>query len=471
MKKTLCLLLVLLLCAGLCACAGNESAPASNSTGGEDSAGESSAGQTEVSEDPFANGPVEIVWWTNYGALNVDYIQTRIDLFNESQEQYHVTIERQGGVNELKAKLQATEKQNLPAMFSGTPATTSYYVASGFTVPIQQFIDNDSEDWTEGLYDVIRTSYSDTEGNMYGYPFGVSCTGIWVNVDALTQAGYTLEDLTSFDKVAEAAAAIVNGGYTQYGVGFHKNGAYLSDMLSVQGVDIVDMDDGYSGDATKCLYTEGETYEALHEAMEIFSGLYQNGYGYTYGSDVNGEIIPLFSSGDIAMFYGTNSYAGKLITSNTSIDYAFIPMVGVNDQAEFDGALSAGTGNYIADNGNTVQQQGAYELIKFLAQDEHQAYWCLQTGYVPYTESCAASEEYTAWMTEYFPSAGYVSEKMLSSSADLKGPYVSVANEMLTANVLLMEMVATNPGAEVDPYIQEASETITEALEIAALSR
>ena len=74
-------------------------------------------------------------------------------------------------------------------------------------------------------------------------------------------------------------------------------------------------------------------------------------------------------------------------------------------------------------------------------------------------------------MTEYFPSAGYVSEKMLSSSADLKGPYVSVANEMLTANVLLMEMVATNPGAEVDPYIQEASETITEALEIAALSR
>jgi sn-glycerol 3-phosphate transport system substrate-binding protein len=416
-----------------------------------------------------SDGPVEIVWWTNYGASNVDLIQTRIDAFNESQSKYHVTIERQGGAAELKAKLASTDKANLPDMFSGTPSTTYYYIKNGFTLPLQQFIDADKDDWTKDLYTPVRNLYSDVEGNMVGYPFGVSCIGLWVNVDALNAAGYQTSALTSYAKIAEAADAIVSKGIAPTGIAYFKDGQLLTDMLTMQGVEIVDGGNGRTGESTKCLYTEGATASAVTEAMDIFSGLYQSGSAYAYGSDVNGEIIPMFAGGSVGMFYGTNSYAGKLMDSNTDVNYTFLPLTGVNDNAAYQGSvLPAGTGNYIADTGNTEKEQGAYEFIKFLAQDEHQAFWCEKTGYIPYTSTCAAFEEYATWSKTNFPAAEEILTAMLNSDPNLKLPYLSIANEMVAANVTLMSNVATGSSSVTDA-ITTAAQSVDEALEIAAL--
>lgn len=462
MKKLIALLLALAMCLSLTACGGGET----EATGSGDSATEGNAGGNTPVE-----GVVEITWWTNYGSTSVVIIQELIDKFNESQDQYHVTIERQGGAAELKAKLRATKAENLPVMFSGTPATTSFYANSTFTACFQDLLDADSEDWTADLYGAIRTSYCDTEGKMWGFPFGVSCTGIWVNEDILKAAGYSTDDITSFVKLCQIAKDITAGGHATYGIGFHKDGAYLNNMMTLEGVDAVDNDNGYSDFASHCLYTEGETNAALTEAMTAYADLYANNAAMPYGNDVNGEIIPSFVSGDVAMFFATNSYAAKLLSYESNINFTFVPMVGLTENAAHDGVISSGTGNYICASATDAEKQGAYEFVKFLAQTENQSFWCEQTGYIPYTKACSDYDGYKVWMQENFPAAEQLMADLLATDGTLKLPYISVATDQLNANILLMEQLCIDPKGDVQEYLDEAATTIDEALEIAAMIR
>lgn len=460
MKKLIAFLLALVMCLSLAACGGNDT-PAADAP----------AADAPAADTPVQDGVVEITWWTNYGSSSVVIIQELIDDFNASQDQYHVTIERQGGAAELKAKLRSTKAENLPTMFSGTPATTSFYANSDFTYCFQDLLDADSEDWTSDLYSAIRTSYCDTEGKMWGFPFGVSCTGIWVNEDILKAAGYTIDDITSFVKLCQIAKDITKGGYATYGMGFHKDGAYLNNMMTLEGVDAVDNDNGYTDFATRSLYTEGATNAALTEAMTAYADLYANGAAMPFGNDVNGEIIPSFVSGDVAMFFATNSYAAKLLSYESNINFTFIPMVGLTENAAHEGVISSGTGNYICASASDAEKQGAYEFIKFLAQAENQSFWCEQTGYVPYTEACSNYDGYKTWMTENFPAAEQLLADLLATDGSLKLPYISVATDQLNANILMMEQLYIDPAGDVQAYLEEAATTIDEALEIAAMTR
>lgn len=458
MKRFITIFLALLLILSLAACgSGSGASPAQQGASTAAPAGQ--------------GGVVEITWWTNYGALNVEYIQKIIDAFNDSQENYHLSIERQGGATELKAKLRATKAENLPTMFSGTPATTSLYANSNFTACFQQFLDADEEDWTAGLYHNIRASYSDENGKMWGFPFGVSCTGVWVNEDALAAAGYSVSELTSFEKVVEAAIAVKKSGKVTYGLGFHKDGAYLSDMLTLQGVEVLDNGNGYNALAEKCLYNEGPANAALKKALTLFAELYKTSAGVPYGTDVNGEIIPQFAAGNVAMFYGTNSYAGKLLDSKCSFKYSFIPSVPVDDTAGEVGLITAGTGNYISVGASPEAQKGAYEFIKFASQPQWQAFWCQSTGYIPYTEESSSYAEYLDWMTANFPSGQVISERMQNLDEVIRGPYVAVGTDLANANVLMFETIHADPSGDIDAVISTACDSVNEAIEISNMSR
>lgn len=462
MKKILALIMAVIMAASLVAC-GDE-------TGTEAENAETGNGGEQVDEELTytSDGRIKLSWWTNYGTVIYETLMELCNRYNESQDKYYIQCERQGGAIELKAKLQASSRSNLPDVFNGTPATTLYYVNSSFTKPIQDYIDEDADNWTADLYGGIRTSYSDADGKMWGYPFGVSTTGIWVNADLLERAGYTANDLNGFENIVKVAKALVDDGYVQYGLGFYKNGQLLTDVLSVQGVQVVDNDNGYSGEPEKCLYIdEPDTYAATYKYLDLFASLYRDKpYAMSYGSDVNGEIVPQFVAEKCAMFIATNSYVGKLETMNIDFNYIFIPTTGVDENAKFSGALSEGTGMYMADTGSPTRMQGAYDFIKFLAQDENQALYCMATGYIPYTPSCADRDDFKAWVAETFPSSTLISDRILNAEEDLKQPYLSCAVDLVNANVSLMVDIFSDPNGDIKAKIQTATDSVNEAIEI-----
>lgn len=446
MKKIIALLMVFGMCIGLVACGSKTD--------------DSNSGKNNK------DGVTEIKWWTSYGQANMEYMNDMIEKFNEiHSDEYYVTLVNQGSNGGIRTQLASTKKTNLPSMYSGPAIAIGSYAGTSFTAPIQKFIDADEEDWTSGTYENVISAYSDKDGNLIGWPMGVSSAGWFVNVEALNKAGYQVSDLTSLEKLSAAAKAMVKGGYVKYGISFN-GGVDLLDLLTLQGIDIVDAGNGYNGNATKCLFKEGNTNTMVKKVMGTVADLYKSNVAFTASADINADLIPLFVQRGLGMYFATNSYAYKLISMGPEFEWAFIPSVGIDDHAKYKGyALSEGTGTFICDTGNEAEMQGAYELIKFLANVENQTYWCQRTGYIPYTQEAGEQAEYAAWVKENFPTLENTKNLLLSSPGELKGPYTGVASQLESSLDLLITSAALNPDDDFDIAIEEAAEQVDEAIE------
>ena len=121
---------------------------------------------------------------------------------------------------------------------------------------------------------------------------------------------------------------------------------------------------------------------------------------------------------------------------------------------------------YMADTGSPTRMQGAYDFIKFIAQDENQALYCMATGYIPYTPSCADRDDFKAWVAETFPSSTLISDRILNAEEDLKQPYLSCAVDLVNANVSLMVDIFSDPNGDIKAKIQTATDSVNEAIEI-----
>lgn len=414
------------------------------------------------SKNPGSSGAQKLVLWSTYGTYGTQYLQVIIDKFNDSQDDY--VLEASSGLDAgtIRSKMQSSKVENYPSLICGTSTTMTAYAEADYVAPLQQFIDADSEDWNAGMFDVVRYAYSDQDGQMIGHPVGVSCNGYLVNVDLLKEAGYTVEDLTSFEKIAEIATAAVKKNVCKYGLSFY-SGVDILDLLTMQGIDIVDGGNGYSGEVTKSLLTEGENNAALKKIVNLVSKMYQDGVAldYGYGSDCTS----IFKANDLLFWKCTNSSTHNVFTANSGIDWTFIPSVGIDENAKFKGsALSEGTGIFICNTGNEKEMQGAYEFIKFLSRPENQNYFAEGIGYLPYTEE--ASKDYMEWAKDNFPSAERLLSMLSNSPKELQLPYTAVGGEVALAFAELLGNISVNPKGDSDSYIEDASETIDAALKI-----
>ncbi len=446
-KKLVSVLMVALMMCGILGGCGKGSEGKGNQKGG--TSGSESAG-----------GVQELTFWVSWGTSEMKKLQVIADAFNENQSEYHITLVSSGGIAEIRSKMGTTKQKYYPSLICGGATTAATYATAEYVAPLQDFIDKEGKDWTTGLFDTVRSSYSDSEGNLLGHPIGVSCAGYAVNLNLLKAAGYSLSDVTSFEKIADIAKKAVKNGVCDYGVSF-QSGVDLLDMLTIQGVDYVDNDNGWSGDATKSLLLEGKTNAAVKKAMNIFASLYAEEAAYPYGS--TGADATAFKGGKLLFWKTTNSTAFVNLGTTAGFEWAFIPSVGVDDNAEFKGsALSEGTGIYICNTGNEREMQGAYEFVKFLVSEENQVYWATSIGYVGYSEQVV--DEYRKWATENYPSGNSIIDTLLSSPAELRLPYV--VSDLLSANSELFSAVSIDSKGDIDGYIQAASEKIDMGIQV-----
>lgn len=418
------------------------------------------------SDNPAVSGEkTELTLWSIYAEASSTVLKQLINKYNESSDKYHVTLENVGTVDQVRQKLQTSQKKYYPSVFMGTNNALYEYTSSDYTVPIQKYLDEDPDKWTEDMYDNVKAAYTDQDGVMVGALAGLSAKGYMVNVTALEAAGYTLEDVTSFEKIVEISKTACEKGVIKYGY-CPGDGNDILDMLTYQGVDVLDADNGYGGKVTKSMYTEGETYEALKKLVSLLADLFESGAAYKNVSGFQGG-TNTFVNGQTIFWTCTNSYVYLFDGMDLGFEWAFLPHVGVDENAKYKGcAMVEGTGLFIANTGDEVEMQGAYEFIKYLAQTENQVSWCTYRGYIPYTREAAASQEWITWRDQHFPSAVDLVERMQNTPADLRFPYSKLVNQMITNNKSILSNIMTNPKGDLDAYIQEAADSINQSIEI-----
>ena len=293
----------------------------------------------EATSEAASGDVTEVTWWTYFGDKNIGYLQNIIDDFNNSQNQYHVTIVYQGNQMECNAKLQSTEKENLPAMFSGAVEDVAMYANSDFCVPLQKYVDADTEGWQEldDTWDALRSAYSDGQGNLIGYPIGYSYPNIFYNADLLKKAGVDPASIQSFDDLYDASKTIVDGGFATYGIGFFANGAMFNVALGREGVQAYNNENGLNGQpVTECLYDSDTTvHDSIYNMLSIYQKMGAEKLCVPYGADYQSEIIPQMASGDCAMMMGVISMTTKVLDAAAgNFEVGVIPMPSASESGK-----------------------------------------------------------------------------------------------------------------------------------------
>ena len=425
-------------------------------------------GSSTENSGKTADGKIEVTLWSSYTAASNAKFEELVKEFNSENTKYKVSVQTGQAASGNRQKLSTSTPEYYPSLFMGTSNAIYEYAEASYVAPIQDFIDQDSEDFTAGMLASVRAAYSDTEGNLIGMPVGVSAKGYMVNLDVLEKTGYTVEDLTSFEKIVAAAQAAFDKGASEYGY-IPSDGSEVLDMLLYQGVGIFDAENGHSGEITKSMYGEGDTNEALKKMAKLYAGMVESGacMKNTKGQDAG---TATFVSGRSLFWSCTSSFVYEIEDVNVEFDWAFIPFQGVDENATYkESVLVEGTSIFIANTGDEEEMQGAYEFLKFLAEPENQIFWSTFRGYTPYTEEALASEEWITWRDEHYPSEAKLEEKFKVVNTELKFPNATITNKLLDASFQIVSNIIAEPNGDLNSYIEDAADTLNKSIEILQL--
>lgn len=451
------LTLVMLACAGLAGCGGNESAGDLQGSG-------------QGNEDVDPEGKTTITFWHLYSGITASRIADMVATFNKNSDEYYVEVTSGMTASSIASKLSSSSQEYYPSLFTGTSYAISEYAEEKYVRPIQDFVDKDDVDWTSDLTSYARNAYTDTEGVLIGVPIGISSRGYFVNLDILKQAGYTLDDIDSFNDIVEISKAAVKKGFIDYGYS-PADGADIMDMLLYSGVDLVNNDNGKSGYPTAMMYQEGKTNEALRQLLNLHADLYKSGAGYENTAGAAGG-LKLFASGKVLFNASTSSNYIEIVNIGTDFEWAFIPFQGLENGNSYKGqALVEGTGLFICDKKNDKETQGAYELVKFLLSEEQQSEWCTYRGYISPMKNVLENEEYVNWMNEKYPSLANIDKQLSNKDVALDFPVIDFYNYMIQENKAMLTSIMSEPGTDVDALIQKATDTLNKAIKVMNMRR
>lgn len=249
------------------------------------------------------------------------------------------------------------------------------------------------------------------EGNTEFVPFNLVATGIFVNAEAMSEAGIETP-ITTWNDLMSACGALKQGGYTPFAMdnsdlGLGWTVQVISNMMFAKYYDDLNVyaADGSEGsspqlvpkDWARAVMTDeisatgtpetAETLRLLKEfydtcATENWSGIAPSGGGSVIG-------LEEFVNGDAAMAWGVNFGYSALEDAAFEIMSMPFPTVGpeaselsTGFEAQY-GASTGGTSYMIPANIEGDQLDAAVAFLQFISAPEHVEPWLQATGGIP----------------------------------------------------------------------------------------
>lgn len=329
---------------------------------------------------------IEITFWH---AMNDDHqvaLTELTDRFNESQDQYYVHEEGQGGYGDLnQAFTNAAVAGELPTMSQLTPTDVPELATNDLLVPLTDefLLENGfSEEALEDIYPGFLES-STFEDTMYAMPFSKSTRLMFYNQGILDE--YGVEVPTTWDEVVALGEMMVENGDDRHALGLEEGFSMEVETLARQnGSNWVDEQ------GTVELNTPETT-----EAFEFFGMLLEENYARTAGED--GYMSGPFGRGEAALYIGSSAGIAHVIPVAEDIEWGTAVLPTWNDQQL---TLFAGNDLGLFSSASEEEQEAFVAYMNFLLEPENTAFWASRTGYVPLRESALESEEWTSLVEE-----------------------------------------------------------------------
>lgn len=413
---------------------------------------------TDATAAPAEEGKTEVVFWHAMSGELETALNTLVDDFNASQEEYEVEPVFQGTYEEALTKLNTVAgTDESPAMMQVFEVGTKFMVDSGHIQPVQDFIDEEGFDtsiWEENI-----TNYYSVDGVQYSMPFNSSTPVLIYNKDTFEAAGLDPEQAPmTYSELQEAATALTEGD--QKGFSILNYGWFFEELVAAQGGLFVDAENGREGQATEAVFN-GE--EGLN-VFNLIKDMHDDGTFYNSGQNWD-DMRAAFQSGATAMILDSSAgVKGMIDNAPFEVGVGYLP---VPDDAERNGVIIGGASLWMAEAVDAEQKQGAWEFMKYASSAEAQAQWHVDTGYFAINPA-AYDEQIVVDQWEQYPQLKVTVDQLKETQANAAtgGALISVFPEARQRVVNAMESLYQ--GADPQEALDQAAEETNRALEVEA---
>jgi sn-glycerol 3-phosphate transport system substrate-binding protein len=335
----------------------------------------------------FAASPAfavtEIQWWHAMSGPNNDVVVKLANDFNASQSDYKIVPSFKGSyADTLNAGIAAFRAGNAPGIMQVFEVgTATMMAAKGAIKPVSELMKEQGEKFDPQAYlPAITGYYSTSKGEMLSFPFNSSSMVMWVNLDALKEAGIA-EPPKTWPEVFAAAKKL---HATHPTCGFSSSWVtwgFVEQFSAWHNIAIGSKANGLDGFDTVLSFNNPIETKLLENLVEL-----QKDKSYDYSGRTNtGE--GRFTSGECPL-YMTSSAFYPNVKANAKFNYTavlmpYFPDVGGAPQNSIIGGASL----WVMGGKSADEYKGIAKFFTFLSDTDRQVYLHEVSGYLPITKA------------------------------------------------------------------------------------
>jgi sn-glycerol 3-phosphate transport system substrate-binding protein len=333
----------------------------------------------------MAEAKTQFEFWYSMGGENAARLQSMIDAYNLSQDQYEVLGSYKGSYPEtMTAAIAAFRAGEQPAIVQVFEVGTGTMMAAkGAIYPIYQLMADTGEPFDpKAFLPAVVGYYTDTDGNMLSMPFNSSTPILYYNKDVFEKAGLdrntppaTWEDVEAFSKkIMDSGAAPC--GFTSGWISW----VQLENFSAWHNQPIGTLENGFGGLGAELTYNgplQVRHWENLKKWQD--SGVFQ------YGGPVGGnDAPPKFYAQECAMYMNSSaSRAGVIANSKDfEVGYGMLPHYA---DTQPQNSIIGGATLWVLRGKDEATYKGVANFLSYLSSPEVQADWHQFSGYLPIT--------------------------------------------------------------------------------------
>lgn len=403
---------------------------------------------------------IPIVFWHEMGGPSEQALEKVVDGFNKSQTKYRVIPKYQGTYDEAIQKiLQTHNTSTSPAVFQAFDISTAQMLHSGYTTPVQNFIDEDNYDVSK-ISSVARAFYAN-KGKQQAMPFNTSQPVLYYNASLLKKYNITPPPVSpSYSDITRVAKELYEkSGHKTKGMTIQVYGWFLEQALANANAQLANQNDGHTGNPTKVKINNPDTVEFLNWIKEnIKSGDFID---YGSGASAGANQTAGFLSDKVGIFIQSSASIGQLTQNNKNeLGITYFPHP---DSKKANGVAIGGAALWISNDKPKDVQRGAFEFIKYTLKPEVQAQWQKSTGYLALNKD----SQKTSILKELYaknPEAKVPGQQLATAKPNYSNSGILMEGMQLTRQLEEVAMETVYNGGDINQALNTADKNINDNL-------
>ncbi len=333
----------------------------------------------------LAMAQTEIQFWHAFTGRLGELVAEQVETFNASQSDYKVVASHKGNYSETLnagiAAFRAGEQPNILMVFE--VGTATMMSAKGAIKPVYEVMSEAGASFDQNAFiGSVKGYYTSTDGQMLSLPFNSSTPVLWVNKDALKEAGIAADvDLSTWEKVGEVLDTLKASGSECPLTTAWQSWIHLENFSAYHNTPFASKDNGFAALDTELTFNSPLQVKHI-QAMGDWA---KEGKFFYAGRRNEGGAN--FRAGECALFTESSAgYAG--IKSEAQFEFEVRPLPYWSEAAGApQNTIIGGASLWVMEGHDADEYKATAAFLNFLSSTDIQAKWHQDTGYLPITSA------------------------------------------------------------------------------------